>query len=568
MRSSLSEDSAPHTRRVRENLALAYARHASGRFEEAADLARTVVALEPRNAQALHLIGEVALRRGDVDTALSFVGRATAAEPRFAHAHNTLGAAKKAAGKPDEAMKSYRTAIRLKPDFVDALSNLGELLMWQGRLEEATVPLRRALLINPAHVMALNNLGTALFSLERLEEALAVLERAVSLRPDFPNALANLGNVQRAMGRPDLAADSHARAVALTPDSAYYHMNYGNSLRELEDLEGCMAAFRRAVALSPELEAAHNNLGAALLMTEQWAEGWSEFEWRWRLGDNPGLRARHRLPLWQGDSLAGRHILLWGEQGIGDMILFASMLPDLLATGARVSLELDPRLIPLFRRAFPQIAFYAWDKVPADAGFDVQANLGRLGLFLRTGNDSFPGHKPWLVPDPERIAAFKARYAALGTGPRIGISWRSASQAYRRKSIRLEDFAPLFAAFPDASFVSLQYGDAAEDIERAAQICGIRIHKDDSFDNWSDLDGVAAQIAALDTVVTVSNLNAHFAGATGIPAHVLVTQNTLWYWPHRKSTTRWYPSVRLSRITQGSPRDVVMEIAASLASGS
>jgi tetratricopeptide (TPR) repeat protein len=565
MRASLSEENVPHARRVREMLALAYARHATGRFEEAEDIARTVIALEPRSAQALHLVGEVALRRGDIDTAIDYVSRATASEPRFAHAHNTLGATMKAAGKPDEAMKSYRTAIRLKPDFVDALSNLGELLMWQGRLEEATVPLRRALLLNPGHVLALNNLGIALFSLERHDEALAVLERAVSLRPDFPNALTNLGNVRRAMGRADLAAEAHARALALAPDNSYNHMNYGNSLRELDDVAGAMAAFRRAIALSPDFEAAHNNLGAALLLTEQWAEGWSEFEWRWRRGDNPALRARHRLPLWQGDSLKHRRILLWGEQGIGDMVLFASMLPDLLATGAKVSLELDPRLIPLFSRSFPAIQFFAWDQVPGDVPFDVQANIGRLGLFLRTSTDSFANAKPYLAADPARVADFKARYAALGQGPKIGISWRSTSQAYRRKSIRLEDFAPLFATLPGATFISLQYGDTAEDIARAETLCATRIHRDDSFDNWADLDGVAAQVASLDAVVTVSNLNAHLAGAAGIQTHVLVTQNTLWYWPHEKSTTRWYPSLRLARITRRPSRDAIMEIAAALA---
>jgi Tfp pilus assembly protein PilF len=565
MRVSLSQENVPPARRVREALALAYARHAAGRFDEAADIARTVIALDPRNAQALHLVGEVALRRGDVDGALNFVGRATAAEPRFAQAHNTFGAAKKAAGKPDEAMKSYRTAIRLKPDFVEALSNLGELLMWQGRIEEATVPLRRALLINPGHVMALNNLGTALFRLERHDEAAAVLERAVSLRPDFANALTNLGNVRRAMGRADLAADAHAQALALAPDEPYHHLNYGNSLRELDDIDGATAAFRRAIALAPELEAAHNNLGAALLLGERWSEGWSEFEWRWRLGDNPALRSRHRLPLWQGDDLAGRRILLWGEQGIGDVVLFAAMLQDLLAAGASVSLEVDPRLIALLQRSFPAIALFAWDKVPAGARFDCQANIGRLGLFLRSTADSFAGSRPYLVPDPARVAAFKARYAALGRGPQIGLSWRSTSQAYRRKSILLEDFAPLFAAFPDASFVSLQYGETAEDIARAEQICGARVHHDASFDNWSDLDGVAAQIAALDLVVTVSNLNAHLAGAIGIPAHVLVTQNTLWYWPHQKQTTPWYPSLRLTRITRRPARDAVLEIVTALA---
>jgi tetratricopeptide (TPR) repeat protein len=564
MQASLSDRSVPPARQVRETLALAYARHAAGRFQEAEDLGRLVVEMDPRNAQALHLVGEVALRRGDVDTALRYVKRATESQPRFAEAHNTLGAAFKAAGKPEEAMKCYRKAVRLKPDLVEALSNLGEILMWQGRIEDATVPLRRALLINPGHVLALNNLGTALFSLDRLDEANAVLERAVSLRPDFAQAFTNLGNVRRALGQTEAAADAHARALALAPDNPYHHMNYGNSLRELEDVAGATAAFRRTIALAPESEAAHNNLGAALLVSEVWAEGWAEFEWRWRLGENPALRARHPVPLWQGDELNGRHILLWGEQGIGDVVLFAGMLPDLLATGARVTLEIDARLIYLFQRSFPSITVVPWGQVPPGAAFDCQANIGRLGLFLRASAEAFARSKPYLSPDAARVASFRQRYEALGPGPKIGISWRSISTAYRRKSLALDDFAPLFRALPTATFISLQYGDAGEEIDRACERLGVHVHQDRSFDNWGDLDGVAAQIAALDRIVTVSNLNVHFAGAIGIPAHVLLTQNGLWYWPHRKTTTPWYRSVQLARTTRRSPADVIGEIAAAI----
>jgi Tfp pilus assembly protein PilF len=550
-------------RHVREALALAYARHAAGRFREAEDIGRTVIDIDPRNAQALHLVGEVALRRGDVETALRYVERATESQPRFAEAHNTLGAALKAAGKSDEAMKRYRTAVRLKPDFVDAHSNLGELLMSQGRFEDATIPLRKALLLNPAHANALNNLGTALFKLDRLQESIAVLERAVSVRPDFAAALSNLGNARRALGETEQAAEAHARALALAPERADHHINYANSLRELGDVDGAIAAFRRAIALDPECEAAHNNLGGALLLAEEWSEGWAEFEWRWRLGDNPALRGRHRLPLWQGDPLNGRRILVWGEQGIGDVVLLATMLPDLLAAGAHVTLEVDQRLVDLMQRSFPQIVVVAWGQVPA-ARLDCQANIGRLGLFLRPAADSFATTQAYLRPDPARVDAFKRRYAALGPGPVIGIAWQSKSTSHRRKSLALDDFAPLFHALPHATFVSLQYGDTADEIARVSQRSTVHIHRDDSFDNWADLDGLAAQIAALDHVVTVSNLNAHLAGACGVPAHVLITQNALWYWPHRKTTTRWYASLKLVR-TAGQPAvDTMASIAADL----
>jgi ADP-heptose:LPS heptosyltransferase len=309
---------------------------------------------------------------------------------------------------------------------------------------------------------------------------------------------------------------------------------------------------------------AHHNLGGALLLAEAWSEGWTELEWRWRLGDNPALRGRHRLPLWQGDALSGRRILVWGEQGIGDVVLLATMLPDLLAAGAAVTLEVDGRLVDLMRRSFPEIAVVGWDKVPAGSAFDCQANIGRLGLFLRASADSFAGTRAYMRPDPARIEAFKRRYAAHGPGPTIGIAWQSKSTSHRRKSLALEDFAPLFQALPGATFVSLQYGDTRDEIASISQRCGVRIHRDDSFDNWADLDGLAAQIAALDHVVTVSNLNAHLAGAIGVPAHVLLTQNALWYWPHGKAATRWYASLKLVRTIGRTPADALAAIAAAL----
>jgi Tfp pilus assembly protein PilF/ADP-heptose:LPS heptosyltransferase len=433
---------------------------------------------------------------------------------------------------------------------------LGEIALHSGMHEQAIQMLGTAVRLVPGDASLLVNLGAAFQAAHRLEPAIDCYRRALEIAPDLVQAHGNLAAALMEMDQDEAAEREYRAVLARSPHYADALVNYGNLQRKHGKLEAAIALYRQAVASAPVHGMAHTNLSGALLRMEQWAEGWSEFEWRWRLGDNPGLRARHRLPLWQGDSLKDRHILLWGEQGIGDMVLFASMLPDLLATGARVSLELDPRLIPLFGRSFPEITCFAWDKVPADIRFDVQANLGRLGLFLRTTNDSFANTRPYLVPDRDRVAAFKTRYAALGPGPRIGISWRSSSQAYRRKSLQLEDFAPLFTALPQASFISLQYGDTTEDIARAAQICGVRIHRDDSFDNWSDLDGVAAQIAALDAVVTVSNLNAHLAGAAGIPAQVLVTQNTLWYWPHQKSSTRWYPCLRLHGVAGGHQRAV------------
>jgi len=386
-----------------------------------------------------------------------------------------------------------------------------------------------------------------LVRLDRPEEAVAVLERATHLKPDLAGAFTNLGHAYRALGQIEPTRGALTRVVALAPHKWESHLHLAASLEELGDPLGAIAAYRRAIALAPEITTAHQSLGLNLLFTEQWAEGWIEFEWRWHLDENAPRRARHALPLWTGEALAGRRLLVWGEQGIGDVLLFATILPDLLKTGADVVLEVNARLVPLLARSFPQITVIAWDAPPPACA--LQANIGLLGQFFRADAAAFAGSKPYLVPDPARVAKFKRRYDALGPGPRIGISWQSSSASRRRKSLPLDAFAPLFSALPEAVFVSLQYGDTAQERAAFETRFKTKVVHDNSFDNWNDLDGLAAQIAALDCVVTVSNINAHFAGAQGVPTYLLAAANAPWYWPYKKNTTSWYHSVVITHLT-------------------
>ncbi len=170
-----------------------------------------------------------------------------------------------------------------------------------------------------------------------------------------------------------------------------------------------------------------------------------------------------------------------------------------------------------------------------------------------------------MSPTPPRSPTFKARYAKLHPGPKIGIAWRSNSPSYRRKSIGLEAWAPLLNR-RDLCLISLQYGAVEDELRHAKDKLGATIVHDTSFDNWADLDTLAAQIAALDAVVSVSNLNVHFAGAVGTPTHVLLTSNALWYWPHNTRTTPWYSALAIHRLADfATAGDMTAQIAAAIA---
>lgn len=562
---------------VHQALTLAYARHAAGQFDEAASIGRMILQQSPLNAAALHLVGEVALRHGDHATAIDLVGQAVKVEPRFAEAHNTLGVALKISGRLDEAMQHFRTTLSLKPHFALAHAHLGETLFSIGQLDEAIRHLQeatrldstnaeafmrlgialmqanraeearrafsRVVELRPKSAAALSNLGYALVMLERGEEAVAVLETALSLDPNLAVAHTNRGLALSLLDRFDEAVAAHRRAAALNPISPDAHLNLGTALLQNGDLDAAIDSFRRAAQMNPQSAMIHSSLAGALLQSGRFAEGWAAYEHVWQHPCNAPARTRHALPFWDGDPLAGRRLLVWNEQGIGDILLFATVLPDLLATGADLVLEVDPRLAPLFARSFPQAVVIPWGAPPPVC--DLQINLGRLSRFLRASAAAFSGTRPYLVPDPARVTDFKRRYSALGPGPKIGISWRSNSPSHRRKSLLLDAFAPLFAALPEAVFVSLQYGDTSEERAAFEQRFGVRLIHDASFDNWTDLDGLAAQVAALDRVVTVSNVNAHFAGAQGIPTHVLVAVNSPWYWLYGQTRTPWYGSTAL-----------------------
>jgi hypothetical protein len=258
--------------------------------------------------------------------------------------------------------------------------------------------------------------------------------------------------------------------------------------------------------------------------------------------------------LWDGSPLAGKSIFLWREQGVGDEILYGGMIPDLVAARARVVLECDPRLVPLFARSFPSVEVVA-QTIPPDPrtesrAVDFQAPVATLGRWLRADFSGFPRHADYLKPDPALAASLRGKYRALAGGRTvIGISWHSRlSPALAEKGTQLADWKEILAN-PGAFFVNLQYGDCARDIEAARVATGVTVYADPEIDAMKDLDAFAAQVNAMDLVVSTSNTTVHFAGAQNVPCWTLLPSGpgALWYWFTGREDSPWYPAMRLLR---------------------
>lgn len=476
--------------------------HNGGNLPAAQDAYRKVLADDPDNVDALHLLGLL------------------------------LGAQ----GHP-EGLDLMARAVALKPDFKDAHRNLGNAYLRFQRLAEAERHFRQAAALAPQDPDAANNLGAVLLHRELYAEAETHVRRALALQPAHPGALRNMGALRNIQGDPEAALGFYDRILALHPEDAD-------------------TRYQRA---------------GTLLSRGRLAEGWAELPWRFKCHDGYQMHGRLKYPYWQGEPLAGRKIMVWTEQGLGEALILGTMLPDLFARGAEVVLVCPPRLAPLFKAAFPAIGVIATGEGPVDpalkANVSWQASVSELGRWLRPSFDAFP-RKPYLQADAALTQALRAKYAAATAGRRIvGISWRSKGRGTEaEKTPDLAQWTPILKV-PGILFVSLQYGDCAEDLAALARDTGVQVLHDPTVDPMRDLVAFAAQVAAMDLVISVSNTTVHFAGALGKPAWALIPSNRgrSWHWFVDRADSPWYPHVRLFRQPPAGAWDPAFtEIAATL----
>ncbi len=571
-------------------LAEAVEHHQAGRLSQATELYRALLDEEPRHVDALNLLGVLALQRGDVDTAINLMGQALSVRDDIADFHNNMGEAYRARGDLDLAIGHYQRAILLDPRSADAHNNLGVALKTSGSLEAAETHFRRAIEANPGHSRAHNHLGTALRSTGRADEAVAHLVQAVELDPSYADAYSNLGNALSELGRGEQARTLYEKALDLEPghgealinlgtllkrdgevtastalyrhaierrpDHADAHFNLAVNLADAGDLDGARDAYLATIGLVPGHIGAQGNLARLDLLMGRFADGFDRWEWRWREPATWFRTLDH--PIWGGEPLDGKTLLIWGEQGVGDELMLASVLPDAIKAAAQVIVECDPRLVPIYRRSFPETEFVARDE-PASSrlsasGIDFQCALGSLCRWLRRDAAAFANPVAYLNADAGKVAAIRARYAELGPEPKVGIAWRSKPKGAAienvlfsaSKSTALEDWEPILRA-PGVRFVNLQYGDCADDLAIARDHFGIEIHHDAAVDQMASLDDFAAQIAALDLVVASSNTTVHMAGALGRPVWTMLPFVPDWRWQIGRDDTVWYPEMRLFR---------------------
>lgn len=437
-------------------------------------------------------------REGRLVEAQAAARRALDAGEGFAPAWFNLGAALSGLGNHRSAVDAYRKALHLNPAYAEAWSNLGGALGALGKPDEEIDAYRKALEANPALGPIWSNLGNALSKAGKSLEALAACRKAIELDPGFPPAWVNLGNALQDSNEHMEAIEAYQHACRAAPRLIEARLALGLTYKRAGSFEMARASFRQALEIDPTFHEAAWVLSLLLLALGEFDEGWRLYESRWLRSGAPIRRfTAGRTP---GRPPFSGGMLVWGEQGLGDEILYCRMAAEIGPDTCGVTLEMDYRLVPLFSRTFPEIAVVARRDPPVlDPGaFDQIVPAASLGQWLRPAFKSFPGKPVPLKADPDRVSAYgrALRTSAPGMHGVVGLSWRSANPEYgSEKSAQLVDWGEIMTA-PGASFVNLQYGNVDAELGRAEESCGRRIRGIPGLDLFDDIDGVAALASA------------------------------------------------------------------------
>ncbi len=525
---------------------------------------------ERRAAECLAAAGR-AMESRDYEAAAASFAETIGIRHDDASAHNGLGHAYLKLGRDAEAADSFLLAAHFGPEHAEPLYHLGLVCHRRGDPAAAIEYLDRALELQPGHAEAHNLRGACLLSLGDPERAAESFARAVEADPGHAHYRSNLGYVLlRDLGRMEAGASQIAAALDLDRSSPAIWCNYCSVLSGQGRLDEVISICDQLLAANPELHEARLNRALALLKRQRFADGWADYAARKLTRSNYRPRP-FRFPQWDGAPVSGGAVLVYGEQGLGDEIMFASCIPDVLARRERLVIECSPRLKTLFARSFPAATVHGAEQADPDLRWlqscgriEGQVAAGDLPGLFRRDAASFPAHTGYLRADEARIVHWKQRLAA-NPALNVGIAWRGGMRSTRQdfRSLGPAVIAPLLRT-AGVRFVSLQHDADAQEVASIGAETGITLaHWPEAL---ADIDETAALICALDLVISVCSTPVHLTGALGRPVWILVPAVAEWRYLEQGEHMPWYPSARLIRQTAGGDwQPVVQSVARDLA---
>ena len=534
---------------TKEVLRKAVKAYNAGEIKVAKRLFAKIIKIEPNQPEANHNMGTLLVKSGNVEAALPFIK--TALEANFGAAQywfNYIDALFKL-GRYDESSELLAIA-KTKGCIGKAFDDLeSELNSNEVRLRIRIEKLQKSdLLAGPHAYLTHFGIGEAWQKLGILDEAIKAYNKALAIKPDYETAHFNMGNALRSQGKLAEAIEAFNKAIDIKSDFILAFMNIGNVFKAQGKPEEAIEAYKKAIAINPDFAEAYHNISFVLLSAKKFNQGFKFREWRWKTKTMATSFLQSAKPFWNGEKR--QRILVWAEQGIGDEIMFSSIIPELCQSSSTILVQCDERLIPLFSRSFSDnIVYFPRGCEVSEDKYDYHIPMGSLPLMFRKSLERFGKTAPgFLKYDKEKAQSIRASISEGLLQNLVGISWRTESpnKGSKKRNIKLADLAKALDA-ENTQLVCLQYGNVSDEIKMVKRDLGINIIQVNDIDKKNDIDGLASLIAACDQVVTIDNSTAHLAGALGIKTKLLLPSNCDWRWGLKEEHSYWYKSVKLCR---------------------
>lgn len=469
--------------------------------------------------------------------------------------------------KSNNLIKLENTSKELLKEFPNEIfiyNMLSISLVGQKKYEKAIAVFQKALKVFPKSAEILCNTGNVFNAQKKYEKALKKYEQALQIKPNYAEVYYNIANIQKEQKKFDESSINYNKAIQIKPDYVDAYCNLGTIKKHQQRINEALINYRKALKINPRHKNTVINLSYLNLSNENFKEGWKGHEQRNEIFIlYEKLKLKNEI-IWDGKKFQGR-LLIIGEQGLGDHILFGSMLNDLLKTHSDIVVMVEERLFSLFRRSFPKISFINHKKDIKKVRFEKYIFLGSLGKFFRNASSAFPKNQiSFLVPDKEKVINIK-KLVDNQQVKKIGLSWMTNSLNNKKeRSVPLKKFIPILKKH-DIDFFDLQYGNTKKERSLVFSKSGNKIIHFDSLDYTNDIESLAALISECDLVITIANFTTQLAGSLGIPTWVLLPYTCHWRWFLKRSDSLWYPSIRLFRQTKrGDWNTVIQNINVSL----
>lgn len=527
--SAIGKKKKQEHKKVRPLLRRALQEYKKNEFRECAKLTLEALKLDEEHAQGHHIMAMALEQLGELHKALQMYERSMKLDPSDPELYLNLGLLAWRMKMFDGAEKLFRVYIEMNPNHSSGYNNLAGVLRDKGQIDDAIEVLRQTIFRMPESAELWNSLGTVTMENGQLDESLTFYEEATRLAPEFARAYHNISYLLMHREESEKALGYSAKALKLTPEN---HKDY------------------------PEM---FHNVAIAEIDIGNLEKGWDDYEIRHDLRFRGATIWGFTKPRWKDEDLTGKRIMVIGEQGIGDEIMFATAIDEMIedvGPEGQVMIAVDHRLVSLFERSFPKavvghyvgahhnaklVRLTQWQD--EKGGIDIYTPMGSTLRHYRRSLEDFP-RKAFMTPDPERVAFWKDRLNAIDDKPKVGVCWRSMIMTTQRKKYfsPMELWGPIFENKEDVTFINLQYGDCKDDIADALRLHGVEIHNFEDLDLKDDLDDNAALCKALDLVISAPTAASAIAGSVGTEVWFPLAGRV---WPMLGSEDfPWYPKNR------------------------